>query len=68
MVVQTANLVSSSAHCPEVIVILDSIKLGRVALASFASIEQISHVITDDGVDPVLMQKLRDRGVEVFIA
>ncbi|NOZ70321.1 MAG: DeoR/GlpR transcriptional regulator [Chloroflexi bacterium] len=56
------------AHCPEVIVVLDSTKLGRVALASFASIEQISRVITDDGADPVLMQKLRERRVEVLIA
>lgn len=56
------------ARCPEVIVVIDSSKLGRVALARFASLEQISRLVTDDGAPAELIREIEARGVEVLIA
>ena len=56
------------ARCPEVIIVIDSSKLGRVALASFASVENISRLVTDDGAPPELIQEIEKRGVEVLVA
>ena len=56
------------ARCPEVIIVIDSGKLGRVALASFASVENISRLVTDDGAPPELIREIEARGVEVLIA
>jgi DeoR/GlpR family transcriptional regulator of sugar metabolism len=51
-----------------VIAILDSSKLGRVGFATFASIDQVDCVITDDGAPSEMVARLRAAGVEVIIA
>jgi len=56
------------ARCPEVIIVIDSSKLERVALASFASLDQISRLVTDDGAPPELIREIEKRGVEVLVA
>ena len=56
------------AHCDEIIAVADSSKIGRVALASFACLEEISCLVTDDGADPKQIEALRMQGVDVLIA
>jgi DeoR/GlpR family transcriptional regulator of sugar metabolism len=52
----------------EVIVVMDGAKFGRTALASFATVEQIHRVVTDEAAPPDMLAALRDRGVEVLVA
>jgi DeoR/GlpR family transcriptional regulator of sugar metabolism len=56
------------AYARQVIAIVDSSKWGRVGFASFASIDQIDCVITDEGAPPDMVAALREAGVEVIIA
>jgi len=56
------------AHARQVIAIVDGSKWGRVGFASFASIDQVDCVITDESAPPDIRAALRDAGVEVIIA
>ena len=56
------------AHVKQVIAIVDSSKWGRVGFVSFASIDQLDCVVTDDGAPPDMVAALRDAGVDVIIA
>ena len=51
----------------QVIAIVDSSKWGRVGFASFASIDQVDCVITDEGAPPDMVAALREAGVDVII-
>jgi len=51
----------------EVIAIVDHTKWGKVAFASFAFVDEVDEVITDDGAPPDLVAALRQRGVEVLL-
>jgi DeoR/GlpR family transcriptional regulator of sugar metabolism len=51
----------------EVIAIVDHTKWGKMAFASFASIDQVHTIITDDKAPPDLIQQVRQRGVEVLL-
>jgi DeoR family transcriptional regulator of aga operon/DeoR family fructose operon transcriptional repressor len=55
------------AYARRVIAIVDSSKWGRVGFASFASIDQIDCVISDEGAPPDMLVALRKAGVEVII-
>jgi DeoR/GlpR family transcriptional regulator of sugar metabolism len=55
-------------YARRVIAIVDSSKWGRVGFASFASIDQIDCVISDEGAPPDMVATLRKAGVEVIIA
>jgi DeoR/GlpR family transcriptional regulator of sugar metabolism len=55
-------------HTRRVIAIVDSSKWGRVGFASFASIDQVDCIITDEDAPPDLVAALREAGVEVIIA
>lgn len=52
----------------EVIILADHSKLANVALASFAALEQISTLVTDDSADADFVAALRARGVKVILA
>ncbi|MCZ7574150.1 MAG: DeoR/GlpR family DNA-binding transcription regulator [Ardenticatenaceae bacterium] len=52
----------------QVIAIVDHSKWGRVAFASFASVDQLDMVITDAKAPEELVGKLRERGVEIVLA
>jgi len=54
-------------HARQVIAIVDSSKWGRVGFASFASIDQIDCIITDEAAPPDIVTALRGVGVEVII-
>jgi DeoR family transcriptional regulator of aga operon len=47
------------------VLLADSTKIGKVALAKFADVEQIDLLITDRGADPDEVSALRERGLEV---
>jgi len=51
-----------------VIAVIDGSKFGRTALASMASIDQISYVVTDETAPADLIEALRERGVRVLVA
>lgn len=55
-------------RCQEVIAVVDGSKFGQVALASFAPIDKISRIVTDDSAPPDLVRALRERGIDVLIA
>ncbi|UCC87537.1 MAG: DeoR/GlpR transcriptional regulator [Anaerolineales bacterium] len=56
------------AHARRIIAIVDSSKWGRVGFVSFASMEQVDCVITDEGAPPDMVAGLRESGVQVVIA
>lgn len=51
----------------EVFAVIDGSKFGRLALASFASIDQIDSIITDDSAPKDAVAAMRARGVDVQI-
>jgi DeoR/GlpR family transcriptional regulator of sugar metabolism len=56
------------ASVREVNVLVDASKLGKVAFASCAALEDIDRVITDEEAPPEMVAALRGRGVEVIVA
>jgi DeoR/GlpR family transcriptional regulator of sugar metabolism len=55
-------------HAKQVIAMVDSGKWGRVGFVSFASIDQVDCIITDEGAPPDMVAALRETGVDVVIA
>lgn len=66
--IQEANLKQqiflSSAN---VVALVDSSKFDRVGLTTFASVEQISHLVTDDGITSETIERLRQYNVSLTI-
>jgi DeoR/GlpR family transcriptional regulator of sugar metabolism len=56
------------ATVPEVNVIVDSTKIGKVAFATCVSLDEIHRVITDSDAPPAFVDTLRERGIEVILA
>jgi DeoR/GlpR family transcriptional regulator of sugar metabolism len=56
------------AHARQVIAIVDSSKWGQVGFASFASIDEVNCVITDEDAPPDMISTLREAGVDVVLA
>ncbi len=56
------------ATVPEVNVVVDSTKIGKVAFATCASLDEIDRVITDSDAPPDFVAALRERGIEVLLA
>ena len=52
----------------EVIAILDGSKFGRLGLGSFATLKQITRIVTDSNAPRNMLQALRQRGIEVIVA
>lgn len=52
----------------QVVVVTDSTKFGRDATMTFAKLEEVDVIVTDDGVDPDAARALSEAGVEVIIA
>lgn len=55
------------AKARQTIVVADGSKIGRAALAQMASIEAVHVLVTDESADPVELDRLRRRGVEVVV-
>jgi DeoR/GlpR family transcriptional regulator of sugar metabolism len=56
------------AMCRQVVAVLDATKWGRVGLASFAALDQIHTVITDEYAPPDLVAQVRAAGIAVILA
>ena len=59
---------SAIARAQEVVAVVDGTKFGRLGLASFARIEQLSSVVTDEDAPAEVVADLGARGVRVLIA
>jgi DeoR/GlpR family transcriptional regulator of sugar metabolism len=57
-----------AARSKEIIAVVDASKWGRVTFASFASVDQISAVITDEGAPPDMVAALQAQGIGVTLA
>lgn len=49
------------------IVLADSSKFGKRGLGKICALDQIQHVITDNGIAPAMVKLLEDRGINVTI-
>lgn len=56
------------ASADKIVLLADHSKFGREALSSFARLEDIDAVITDDQIEPQYVELLQSRGIEVIIA
>jgi DeoR/GlpR family transcriptional regulator of sugar metabolism len=54
-----------AAVCERVVAVVDHTKLGKVGLATFVPLANLSLVITDDAADRLLVAQLQRAGVEV---
>jgi DeoR family transcriptional regulator of aga operon len=54
-------------HAQRVIVVADGSKIGRLALAQVAKIEQVDLLVTDSSADPDALEAIRAAGVEVQV-
>ena len=52
----------------EVILLVDSSKLGKVAPIHIANLSSISKIITDEGISDEYIEKFKETGIEVIIA
>jgi DeoR/GlpR family transcriptional regulator of sugar metabolism len=58
--IQEVQLKRKMIYCAErVVALIDSSKFGKVDLTSFASLDEISHIFTDDALEPQYVDQLR---------
>jgi len=66
--IQEVLLKSRMIDCAErVVALIDSHKFGRLDLTSFASLAQVSHIVTDSDLDHPFLDELCAGGVEPII-
>lgn len=51
----------------QVVALVDSSKFGQTSLTTFATADQISHIITDSDIDPVRIKELQQAQINVTI-
>ena len=51
----------------KVIVLADSSKFGRRGFSKICDLEAVDRIITDSGVQPLYLERLRERGIEVIV-
>ncbi len=56
------------AAAPELVLVADHSKFGKVASAYLAPLERVNTLVTDDQTDPALLDRIRALGVRVLIA
>lgn len=56
------------AKAQRTVVVADGSKVGRVALAQMAGLDQVTMLITDASADPAELDRIRAAGVEVVVA
>ena len=54
-------------RCQKVVGVFDARKWGQVAAATFAPLDRVHLIITDDGAPAELVEQIRARGVEVWV-
>jgi len=66
--IQEAQLKSEMIRSADrVVALIDSNKFGRVGLTPFARTEQVSHILTDDRIEPHFIEELRHTCVMVTV-
>ncbi|HUW11484.1 MAG TPA: substrate-binding domain-containing protein [Anaerolineae bacterium] len=66
--IQEAQLKSRMMESAErIVALIDSTKFGEVLLTPFASVEQVSHILTDSGLDPRYIEQLRQTCVVLTV-
>jgi DeoR family fructose operon transcriptional repressor len=53
---------------PEVILVVDHSKFGKVSTALVAPITSVQKIVTDAGISPQIVADLRVRGMKVIVA
>lgn len=53
---------------PELIVVADHTKFGRVASAYLAPVERVTTLVTDAEADPKILAALREKGIRLIVA
>ena len=56
-----------ASRCRQVVGVFDSRKWGRIATATFATLDQINAIITDADAPAALVEAVRGRGVDVMV-
>ena len=51
----------------KVVVLADSSKFGRRGFSKICDLEAVDRIITDSGIQPLYLDRLRERGVEVTV-
>lgn len=64
--VQLKKMMAEKAH--ELIVLADHSKLGNISLSSYALLDQISVLVTDDRADPEIVAAFQAQGIDVILA
>ena len=49
------------------VVLADSSKFGKRGLGKICAIEQVQHIITDEGISPALVKALENKGISVTV-
>jgi ribose transport system substrate-binding protein len=66
--IQEAQLKSHMIrYARQVVALIDSSKFGQTSLTPFARLEELSHIVTDSGVDPAWVEQLRRLNISVTI-
>ncbi len=69
----TTNMLEASLNAAmintaqKVIVLADSSKFGRRGFSKICDLEAVDRIITDSGVQPIYLEQLRERGIEVTV-
>ena len=66
--IDEAKLTRRMMHAAsQVIVLADSSKFGRRGFSKICDLEAVDRIITDSGVQPLYLERLRERGIEVTV-
>ena len=69
----TTNMLEASLNgaminaAQKVVVLADSSKFGRRGFSKICDLEAVDRIITDSGVQPLYLERLRERGIEVTV-
>ena len=69
----TTNMLEASLNgamidaAQKVVVLADSSKFGRRGFSKICDLEAVDLIITDSGVQPLYLERLRERGIEVTV-
>ena len=69
----TTNVLEASLNdaminaAQKVVVLADSSKFGRRGFSKICDLEAVDRIITDSGVQPLYLERLRERGIEVTV-
>ena len=71
--ITTTNMMEASLNrvmiqtAQKTIVLADSSKFGRRGFSKICDLEAVDRIITDNGIQPLYLDRLRERGIEVIV-